>query len=325
MPLAPVIGRPVHRVPAADNMTNQSAPSRCPTADVAILRDATESNRRFLESEARFADTRERSTRAVTAELRQRWRSETVAERRRRISREMFESFAGTVRHGPFTGLVLPDDPWWGSADRASMLLGLYELEVLRLLTDATLHERRTFVDVGAADGYYAVGLLRTGRMDRAICFEASPDGQRTIQAMARRNGVADRLVVHGCADSGFASVLPADACAQSIVLVDIEGGEFDLLDPACLERLASAVVVVEIHHWVDDFARRYRALLERAAPWFRLLRLPSLPRDTTHLAELDELSDDNRALLCSEGRPAAMRFLVLVPRGRDIPAGCVA
>ena len=99
--------------------------------------------------------------------------------------------------------MVLLGDPRWGLADQGAMILGMYEQEVLESLASAS-ENFRVFIDIGAADGYYAVGLLRSGRVDRAICFEANPEGRATIARLAEKNGVSDKMTILGPATDSF-------------------------------------------------------------------------------------------------------------------------
>ena len=54
-----------------------------------------------------------------------------IHQRRIEISKTIDVLFQSTVQYGPFKGLKLSPKIWWGKTDRASMLLGLYEKDVL--------------------------------------------------------------------------------------------------------------------------------------------------------------------------------------------------
>ena len=76
-----------------------------------------------------------------------------------RISREVFEIFGGVVAYGLFGGLRLQQASiWWGAHDVGAQVLGIYEKEVADLISD--LGPRTSFISIGAADGYYAIGML---------------------------------------------------------------------------------------------------------------------------------------------------------------------
>ena len=59
-----------------------------------------------------------------------------VEARRQAIQKHLNQKFDGVVRYGPFKGFKFSEESWWGN-DRASMLLGLYELEVLHHLKNS--------------------------------------------------------------------------------------------------------------------------------------------------------------------------------------------
>jgi len=109
-----------------------------------------------------------------------------LAQHRFKLGSDLGQLLNFTVAHGPFTGLRLAVDSWWSAGDRGSMMLGMYEREVLETL-DGWRGLADVFVDVGAADGYYAVGCLRAGIVGRAICYEISPDEQAVTPVRQKR------------------------------------------------------------------------------------------------------------------------------------------
>jgi len=59
------------------------------------------------------------------------FRSENIQQRKERISLDVFDSLEGQVRYGPFKGLKLNRDTWWGKLNLGSQCLGLYEKHIL--------------------------------------------------------------------------------------------------------------------------------------------------------------------------------------------------
>jgi hypothetical protein len=261
-----------------------------------------------------FAKTLRRHGAASEAQ-RVAWRRETVFERRLRVSREVYEMLGGKIAHGPMKGVQLVADAWWGAPDKASMLLGLYEQEVLDALIGDLRKDRPVFIDVGAADGYYAVGLAKGGFYKKCYCFEISEKGRTTIAENARQNDVAGRINIFGAADAHSFRQVPEADLSQAVILIDVEGAEFDILTDECLRQLARSILVIEIHNWTPDFPGKYYRFLRWASAYFDISILPRKVRDLTGLTELDDFTDDNRYLICSEGRPNVMRFLVLKPK----------
>ena len=183
----------------------------------------------------------------------------------------------------------------------------------MNAIHDEEFANRSHFVDIGAADGYYAIGGLLNGRFQTADCFELTELGRETIIRNAKRNGVFKQLRVFGAADQTLPTKLVDREWRDTVVLCDIEGAEFDLFDERCLSAMKGAMIIIEIHNWVSDFLPRYTALLERASRHYsmRLLERSTFPQHS--LPELRSFPDDNRMIMLSEGRPNVMRFLQLV------------
>lgn len=242
------------------------------------------------------------------------WRQETVAERSLRVSTEVFQRFDGVVSYGPFAGLRLSKNAWWGKTDLGAMVLGLYELEILKYIETLPSDRFKVFIDIGAADGYYACGLLRSAKVQKAICFESSEAGQKVIRENWIANGSPGDLDVFAEANDRTLLDLHAEDLESALVLIDIEGSEFEVLSDAILELLAKSTVIVEIHNWVDDFLAKYESLLLRASKYFDVAVIDRVDRPTAQFEELRDYTDDNRLLLVSERRPCQMRFVKFSP-----------
>src|SRR4051795_10844916 len=87
------------------------------------------------------------------------WRGAQGAYRSRRVAAvtRRFVAWHGlTVSGGPFAGLVYPDRT---PISLVPKLLGIYERELHGAIEAAIRAQPDVIVNVGAADGYYAVGL----------------------------------------------------------------------------------------------------------------------------------------------------------------------
>lgn len=267
----------------------------------------------LIEQELSFCD--EVAALQITQAQRELFSKETVAERRERISSLVFEQFQGQVQLGPFQGMKLSGNPHWGISDRASMLLGLYEKEVMEQLLALSAKSNQTFIDIGAADGYYAVGLTMAKKFKKSICFEATELGQKVIAENAEVNGVAGQIEIHGIADDAALEKISRQELEGAVVLVDIEGAEFEVLNRANLEKLSRSHLVIEVHNWIEGFKPKYERLLKEASEFFNLSVLKVGQRELPEIPLLEKFPDDNRWLMLSEGRPNRMRWLCCSPK----------
>lgn len=233
------------------------------------------------------------------------------------LSERLCEQFDYRIAYGPLAGLQLDPQSWWSAADRGAMIIGCYEAQVLREL-QRICEGSRSLIDVGAADGYYAVGAVKAGLVPRAFCFEMSAEGRAVIAANAEMNGVADRIAITGTADSSFLDSIPREFWSQderSIFLFDIEGAEFDLLTADTLQRLRNSFLIVELHEAKGTSPSKADVLMNRAERFFQVDVITAGPRDPNAITELSDWSDDDRWLLMSESRPFVMRWLLLTPK----------
>ena len=219
------------------------------------------------------------------------------------------------VRSGPAQGLRLLTNSSWGKSDLANKVMGLYEQPVHSFI--GSISPIRRVVCIGAADGYYGVGLVVSGKASSATCFEMSDKGREVIEATAAFNGVSHKVEVLGKADDFTIKACLKDELSD-LFLIDIEGGEYDLLSAPVLESMSRSHVLVELHpHLVCDGERAQCRLLDDAAKYFHVSIINDDNRILPDLPELKQLSDDQRWLMCSEAREHQMRWLALTPRKR--------
>ena len=99
------------------------------------------------------------------------------------------------------------------------------------------------------------------------------------------------------------------------MLLVDIEGAEFDVIDQGTFEVFSKSVVIIEIHEWFTDISQKLEHLEKAAAKTHRISKIRTSSRDLSGFESLKMLSDTNRWLLCSEGRPYLMSWLRFDPK----------
>ena len=234
---------------------------------------------------------------------------------RQRLSAEINQRFDSTIAYGSFKGFKFTKNSWWSKHDRGSMILGLYEKEIIEILLN-TSKERSVFIDIGAADGYYAVASVKNYFFDRSYCFEIEQKGRSVIRQNSILNGVAEKVIIFGEANRKSLLKIPKADISNSVVLIDIEGFEFDFLDTNILNILKESVCIIELHDWYfEDGKKRLEELRKRASKKFQVSEFKLCSRDTSNIKELDLYSDNERWIICSEGRPRSMTWLRLDPK----------
>jgi hypothetical protein len=148
------------------------------------------------------------------------------------------------VTGGPFAGLRYPERSIGEIDAPVSKLSGTYERELHPIITEALERRPSSFVNIGTADGYYAVGFaLRSGLHTHG--FEIAPRARCLTAEVAELNGVD--LTLEGAATSTRLRAMKLDS---AFVLADCEGAEAGIFDAAAVAALRHAFVVIETHEW---------------------------------------------------------------------------
>ncbi|MBL4576770.1 MAG: hypothetical protein JKY51_11880 [Opitutaceae bacterium] len=236
-----------------------------------------------------------------------------VKHRRKSLSRAIFAKHNGTIQRGPFEGMQLNGVANISQAAHGLKIFGLYESPIMDTMLEWCPAE--VLVDIGAGDGYYPVGMLRANLVKRAVCFEATEAGRKAIQINADLNDVGDRIEIRGRASSDFTKTieglnLPPQ---QTIILCDIEGGEFEVITRELIENLSGAKFVIELHEQlIDQDKTQLRQKILSAFPEnYQTTILSDSPRQWKGIPELEAMHDLDRALITSEGRKLLGEWLI--------------
>jgi hypothetical protein len=198
-------------------------------------------------------------------------------------------------------------------------LLGTYERELAPKIEWICEKRPGLVVDLGAAEGYYAIGLALRIPQARVVAFELDETGQTALWAMAQLNDVADRLTVRGrCEPAGLATALAGHP--RPVVICDVEGDEEALLDLEEVPELRNATVLVETHEFVrrgvtEELRNRF-ACSHDIEPIWQEPRIPAeFPWRTlgTRLLPVRYLD-----WAVSEWRPEPMSWLWMTPKAID-------
>jgi hypothetical protein len=126
-------------------------------------------------------------------------------------------------------------------------LLGIYERELHEIVEEAVAADFTKIVDVGAAEGYYAVGLALRLPKAKVWAFETDERARSLIRLIAERNNVSDRVHATGlCRTEDLAAIIQGNE--KTLVVCDVEGAEATLLNPQLIPGLRDSCLIVEVH-----------------------------------------------------------------------------
>jgi hypothetical protein len=207
------------------------------------------------------------------------------------IQNTLLQHEGTVVRQGPLRGMEFLRQSSEGC--HVPKLLGCYEQPLQPYLEEAMSASYATILNIGCAEGYYAVGFARRLPDARIWAFDLDANARAVCQSLAEKNGVASRVTIGGL-------FRPADfrdyAHGRTLVLCDIEGAERALLDPDQAPELRGLDLIVESHECLD--AGITQELIRRFSPTHAVTlvsddgqrHLEKPPAWFLNLAHLDQL-----------------------------------
>lgn len=235
------------------------------------------------------------------------WRSNALAQT------FMVRTGGTTVADGPFAGMIYSATATEGAL--VARLLGTYESALHPHIEAFVAEHLDCVIDVGCAEGYYAVGLARRMPGTTVYAHDILETARTACADMAAANGVGDRVVVGG-------EFQPEDfqrfAGRRALVMVDAEGAENEILDLVRGPALAGMSIIVETH----DLFRpgTLNTLVERFSPTHDIQRVDQEISEHAPPWWVKEMSPLDQLLTLWEWRLRPTPWLVMRPKSGAKP-----
>lgn len=237
---------------------------------------------------------------------------------RENLGKKLFLENAGTIILGPFAGMkLLHENSWSGHQDLAPYILGTYEQHLNPFIigtSDNPLPKWDLFVDIGAAAGFWAIGMKHIGMAHHVIAYEQSSALQEQLTLAANLNGL--EIEIQGSFSSSSILSISTDRKKHEniLVLCDIEGGEYEIFNNSLINELRQATLIIELHSYDaqknSEFSKKFEnthsiEIITRKF-WTMENEIPSSVKSLRETAKL---------ILFSEGRGKTQEWLIAHPR----------
>jgi hypothetical protein len=217
------------------------------------------------------------------------------------------------VNCGPFAGMQLSQRS--GEGCHVAKLIGIYEQPLWPVLEKVIGETYDLVLNVGAAEGYYAIGMARRMPGVPVIAHESNAAAREILTRLIELNEVTERVTPRGLLEptdlSGFED-------RRILLICDIEGGEIDLLSGTVPKSLRYSDLIVETHDTQHrpgiavELARRFEASHEVTSIADSGMRNFDPPDWFMRLPHLDQL-------LCTwEWRSTPTPWLFMTARNRQ-------
>jgi hypothetical protein len=237
---------------------------------------------------------------------------------RENIGKRLFVENAGAVIGGPFAGMkLLHENSWSGHQDLAPYILGTYEQHLTPFMlgtSENPLPKWDLFVDIGAAAGFWAIGMKYIEMAERVIAYEQSPALQQQLKLGANLNQLEIEIKGSFSSHSSFRISTDQKECLNVLILCDIEGGEYEIFDDDLLKQFEKATLVIELHSYDPEtnlkfsrkFANTHNIEIITRNLWSMGYEIPNSVKSLRETAKL---------ILFSEGRGKSQEWLIAHPK----------
>jgi len=219
-----------------------------------------------------------------------------------------------TIKNGVFQGMRYPSSQSAGSA-LLPKLLGSYEFELHDLLTKIINTNYTDIVDIGCAEGYYAVGLGMKMPSAKVYAFDINPHARKLCLDMAQLNHTSDKLLIGGWCDES--TLLSMKFSGRALILSDCEGYEKILFTQKVAEFLSSHDILIEVHDLIDlEISTRLRDVFRNTHDIAVITSIDDVKKVKLYdFKELEQYSLRERLTLMAEYRGAEMEWFFLTPK----------
>ena len=216
------------------------------------------------------------------------------------------------IMQGPFRGMKF-NVPDFNSA----MLLGSWEKELWPCIESINEINPTGFICIGAAEGYYAVGLALKYDHVPMLAFEEQEKYKVFLRDLAKENEVENITIKGRCGPTDVESSVRTSGLSP-IIICDVEGAEIELLDPGHSQSLKHAYILVEIHEMYVDNCEK--TLIDRFSATHEATIIPGKHRTVDDLPEgfssINLIAGPKtRVNLMNEGRPHLMNWVWFSPQ----------
>ncbi len=231
---------------------------------------------------------------------------------RQRLIRWVAWRLRDRVASGVFQGMLYYPSSAWGNP--GNKLIGTYEKELVPYLAALDTNPPNVVFDVGAAEGYYAVGCAFRWSNCDVYAWEMDEASRQQICTNVSLNRVEQRVHVQGACSEDDLHVAITER-SPDLIIMDVEGEELNLCSERCIGAASRALWIVETH--TERVMKTLRERLSQTHGVHVVANEPRTPADVpAGFPWSCALLPYDRWRLMDEGRPFLTPWIVAKPVG---------
>ena len=233
------------------------------------------------------------------------------------LGKEISKISNNKILYGPYSGTKILSSYGWSNIDFCPKYLGSYEHQVQKKIIDLNKKKKFDyFIDLGAAEGYHIISLLKKKIFKQGLAFEISKKSREILKKNAQINKLNNRIRIYKDANlSSLKNALRNFNHRRLLFLVDIEGQEYDLFDKDFCKIFSKGTFIIEEHPFNISNKRKIKNFNQNIKKYYNVEILKDTPKNPFNFSILEKYSDDEKYLMMSEGRPESMQWVILQPK----------
>lgn len=218
------------------------------------------------------------------------------------------------VKHGCFKGMKYPEAKAICSA-LFPKLIGSYEKEIQPILEKICREGYTEIVDIGCAEGYYAVGLAMRIPTAKIFAYDTNKDAIRLCKRMADLNNVGKRITAGSFCSVETLKSIPF--MTKGLIISDCEGYEKKLFVEDTVPFIASCDLLIEIHDYIDiNISSLIRQRFAETHEVEIIRSIDDIDKAKSYFyEELTGFDLESRKILLGECRPTIMEWFYMKSR----------
>jgi hypothetical protein len=208
------------------------------------------------------------------------------------------------VHNGPFKGLKYISES--NGSNLLSKILGSYEEPIQEWIKKIIEKKYHTILNIGCAEGYYAVGFGMKMPNTRIIGYDIDPDARSNAKKLIKLNNIKNISIKSECTFKELTS----RSKKNTLIFCDIEGSESVLLNPIKVPNLQYVDLLIESHDFLNSNITEM--LINRFYQTHKITIVVDYPFRLGKYLTPSKCKAEFLKIIFDENRPKGMKWLFL-------------
>ena len=240
--------------------------------------------------------------------------NQIINDKKKQLVNKIHKIFLGKVYSGPYQNLKISTQENW-SIDLGSKIIGIYELEVQNAIKNLCKKKKiKTFINYGAAEGYHLTGVLKKRLAKIGIGIEIDKNSISILKKNLKLNKIEKKVkILDKLSLDRINDYVKNKDLKNTLFLIDIEAAEYDLINSNILKFIEKSYLIIETHPFLIN-SKKNKKFYNMLKKKFNVESITSGSRNP-FVKGLEKLTDNERWMIVSEGRPVQMTWLICSPK----------